>query len=879
MAQARNHPPRTWAEVDEKELTDAAQRLSRWIGADTDDGKRDPQAKEEGNRGTPGTRHPNQDRTHVLREERWCKDPLGWGWCDTTRGMLCQEVEKGEGGAEEKEEDGERGGSNGLLSPKSNHTERRTSWIEGQLENKDIRTNSQGFDPVAYLTIVHRETTLEKLEQGTKVLQEELSERKGQLKALVKDNFERFISCKNTIDHLHARMKYVGDGTENLASIASLKVSLEQLNAQSKRIYGPMLERQDQIQRIKKVLDLLGRFKSLLGLPKQFREYVRKGEHTKIVTEYSRAKGLIQKTSMGILHKLLGELQKMLKEMAQNMYVELENPELGIDEAERIVRHLLELKEVEESLWADFDQSKQDPVGYYLQLLHDRITNLFKNCTLNYMERMEALEEELQEHAEAESRWRELHGDVDLSARALDSAVSPSTEQRTPHTKELEERGVLLSLRLVRRLCAVAAANIPFFCSLLSTFRGSYTQGDRSTALDEEAFDAMTLDLFACFSVSVKDAYNDFIKRTLTIETLSQSIVEFLQTTHAIQLDPCTSLGKDAISALRAELFGRFFWYLQKSANHEMEQLINNTCWAPEQLPIGRPVFEVPAEKYGTLLPESALELEGVVLRHLDKIESLAGSCGGEASTVAALWQSFSPILFRCLTMYLNAVQAVVSIPGTTDVELSGCLCAIHFIQEHTAASLLRSVRAGHLQHRVDLLREFAGALEEFCSKAQEVESKAAEALVERHFAGLSNVVSAYVQGFESLQERDVGTVRYEALDVLEFLLSFRADMLRLPDSFTRKIMPLFVTQVMDALASAVARVQHGKGPACKQLAFEMQYFLTVLDVYIEDSIQQKCLHLINGACMSEDHLSRLIDDGIAKTRLMTLCFSSARNE
>lgn len=34
----------------------------------------------------------------------------------------------------------------------------------------------------------------------------ELSERTGQLKALVKDNFDRFISCKNTIDDIHARL-------------------------------------------------------------------------------------------------------------------------------------------------------------------------------------------------------------------------------------------------------------------------------------------------------------------------------------------------------------------------------------------------------------------------------------------------------------------------------------------------------------------------------------------------------------------------------------------------------------------------------------------------------------------------------------------------
>lgn len=876
MAMERTRRPKTWEEVDEVELERAAHELAHIVRGESTAETQDD-AEEGKNEGRNWTIFQGEGNPRTQVEPRWCKDPLGWGWIDGMRGILCEEKE--EDVVEDDEPSTPNDTNQSMLLPRPAGTERRSNRTEPNTKKNEIRPNCSEFDPVAYLTFVHRNTSLEQLEQGMKVLQEELSERKGQLKALVKDNFERFISCKKTIDHLHARMKYLEDGTENLASTASLKVSLEQLNAQSKRIFGPMLERQDQIQRIKKVLDLLGRYKSLLGLPKQFREYVRKGEHTKIIAEYNRAKGVISKTSMGILHKLLGELQKMLKDMVRNMYETLENPNLSVEEAEGIVKHLLELRGMESNLWEDYDPSKRDPVGHYLQLLHARITDLFKTCTSNYMERMAALEEELQEHAEAENRWRELHGDVDLSARATDSAVSPNTEQRTPITRDLEDRGMLLSLRLVRKLCAVAAANIPFFCSLPSTFHESEAQSGRSLVTDKEEFNALALDLFDCFSVSVKDAYNDFIRRTLTIKTLTQSIIEFLQTTQTIQQDPSTALGKDAIGALRTELLDRFFWYLQKSVDRETEQLISNASWAPEHLSFRRSVFEVSAEKYGTLLPENTVELERVLLMHLDKIKSLAGSCSGDASTVAALWAASSPILFQCLSTYLDAVLAVVSIPSTTDTELAGCLCAMHFLQEHVAASLLRVVEASQVEQTVAPLHEFASALEEFCAKVQEVESKAAKALMDRHFVDLSRVVSTYMQGLDTLQERDVGIVRSEALDVLEYLISFRASMLRLPDSFTRKIMPLFVTEVLDTLVSSAARAKREKGTARKQLAFEVQYFLKVLNVYIEDSVQQKCVQLINDTNIPEDQLGQLVRDGIAKTRVMTLCFASSPNE
>lgn len=50
-------------------------------------------------------------------------------------------------------------------------------------------------------------TALPELVRGKHNLKNEVSERTGQLKALVKENFDRFISCKNTIDDIHKRLR------------------------------------------------------------------------------------------------------------------------------------------------------------------------------------------------------------------------------------------------------------------------------------------------------------------------------------------------------------------------------------------------------------------------------------------------------------------------------------------------------------------------------------------------------------------------------------------------------------------------------------------------------------------------------------------------
>ena len=57
-----------------------------------------------------------------------------------------------------------------------------------------------------------QETTLEELKQGRANLAAELTERTGQLKALVKENFDHFISCKTTIDDIHTRLSQAERG-------------------------------------------------------------------------------------------------------------------------------------------------------------------------------------------------------------------------------------------------------------------------------------------------------------------------------------------------------------------------------------------------------------------------------------------------------------------------------------------------------------------------------------------------------------------------------------------------------------------------------------------------------------------------------------------
>lgn len=62
--------------------------------------------------------------------------------------------------------------------------------------------------PALYLCFLQGDSEAQ-LRKGSKALSRELKERTGQLKQLVRDNFDRFTSCKSTIDDIYAKLRKV----------------------------------------------------------------------------------------------------------------------------------------------------------------------------------------------------------------------------------------------------------------------------------------------------------------------------------------------------------------------------------------------------------------------------------------------------------------------------------------------------------------------------------------------------------------------------------------------------------------------------------------------------------------------------------------------
>ncbi|PNH08526.1 Exocyst complex component 2 [Tetrabaena socialis] len=205
-------------------------------------------------------------------------------------------------------------------------------------ETRKVLPNQEGFEPEAYLAAFHQESSMGQLEKGLRSLSRELSERTGQLKLLIRNNFDRFINCKDAIDDIHAKLRKMlikaappagaGAGAGGAAAAAAAQQqqsvgtdrvyrSLEQVEGQARRTFGPILERAAKADRIRAVSGLLQRFDTLFAAPQRVLQLAGRGELEQVVREYKRANTLIRPTptTARVWVSLYAEIEKRVTEV------------------------------------------------------------------------------------------------------------------------------------------------------------------------------------------------------------------------------------------------------------------------------------------------------------------------------------------------------------------------------------------------------------------------------------------------------------------------------------------------------------------------------------------------------------------------------------
>ncbi|GFY85585.1 exocyst complex component sec5 [Actinidia rufa] len=277
-------------------------------------------------------------------------------------------------------------------------------YLDSNLREK-LMYFSEKFEAKLFISRIHQDTSGADLEAGALALKTDLKGRTEQKKQLVKENFDCFVSCKTTIDDIESKLKRIEEDPEG-SGTSHLFNCIQGVSSLANRAFRPLFERQAQAEKIRSVQGMLQRFRTLFNLPSSIRGSISKGEYDLAVREYRKAKSIVLPSHVGILKRVLEEVEKVMHEFKGMLYKSMEDPQLDLTNLENIVRLLLEL------------EPDSDPVWHYLNIQNQRIRGLLEKCTLDHEARMEVLQNEIREKALSDAKWKQIQQDLNESSAA-----------------------------------------------------------------------------------------------------------------------------------------------------------------------------------------------------------------------------------------------------------------------------------------------------------------------------------------------------------------------------------------------------------------------------------------------------------------------------
>lgn len=496
-----------------------------------------------------------------------------------------------------------------------------TSPSKSEKIDSDVRDKlmyySERFDPKLFLSRVHQDTPAADLEAGGLALKTDLKGRTQQRKQLVKENFDCFVSCKTTIDDIESKLRRIEEDPEGCGT-SHLYGSIQAVTSVANRAFAPLLERQAQVEKIRSVQGMLQRFRTLFNLPSAIRGNISKGEYDLAVREYRKAKSIVLPSHVGILKRVLEEVEKVMQEFKGMLYRSLEDPQIDLTNLENVVRLLLEL------------EPESDPVRHYLNIQNHRIRGLLEKCTFDHETRIENLQNELHEKAQSDEKWRKIQLDLNESG-AVDTSLAFTNDSlhldSQPRDSGLEELDALRG-RYIRRLTAVIIHHIPAFWKVaLSVSSGKFAKvGDEkssSHSLDEVS--GMIQNTLSAYDSKVHNTFLDLEESNILRPYMSDAITDISKACEAFEAkEAAPSVAVAALRTLQYEITKTYIQRLSSWMRVSTEEISKNESWVP--------VSVLERNKSSYTISHLPLAFRSIMATAMDQIDMMMKSLGIEAT-------------------------------------------------------------------------------------------------------------------------------------------------------------------------------------------------------------------------------------------------------
>ncbi|GMP46422.1 hypothetical protein CsSME_00014589 [Camellia sinensis var. sinensis] len=407
---------------------------------------------------------------------------------------------------------------------------------------------------------------------------------------------------------------------------------------------------------------MLQRFRTLFNLPSAIRGSISKGEYDLAVREYRKAKSIVLPSHVGILKRVLEEVEKVMHEFKGTLYKSMEDPQIDLTNLENVVRLLLEL------------EPESDPVWHYLNIQNHRIRGLLEKSTLDHEARMEILQNEIREKALSDAKWKQIQQDSNQSSDVGYSLISGNT-QLLGDSQPVDFTGAevdALRGRYIRRLTAVLIHHIPAFWKVaLSVSSGKFAKSSQVSAdsnvntsankseekvgdgkysshsLDEVA--GMIRGTISAYESKVHNAFRDLEESNILHPYMSDAIKEISKACKALDAkESAPPIAVAAMRTLQSEITKIYILRLCSWLRASTEEISKDESWVPVSI--------LERNKSPYTISSLPLAFRSVMASAMDQINLMIQSLRSEATKSEDTFAQLQEIQESVRLAFLNCL-------------------------------------------------------------------------------------------------------------------------------------------------------------------------------------------------------------------------------
>ena len=207
---------------------------------------------------------------------------------------------------------------------------------------RSILPTDDNFDPILFLTLVHRNAPYEVLNESMVQLSNKTDNQVQQLQNLVRDNFALFVRCADGIDVFNDAG---GDGIdERMDSLEGLALVASE---QSRKSFKPLLDNTNEVRKVQSALAVLGRVTNILMAPHMMRQHLENGRFSEALKAYRLVLLIEDHCNINLLNHVKRKASEVAREAQRDLEKRLSEDKVSLTSLLDGIKDLSELLELD----------------------------------------------------------------------------------------------------------------------------------------------------------------------------------------------------------------------------------------------------------------------------------------------------------------------------------------------------------------------------------------------------------------------------------------------------------------------------------------------------------------------------------------------------